>query len=388
MDTLDTLQQTTETPKKKTRSGLFVTLAILLGLFIVIGLLSFNAWRVLFNPSLVKESLTEEFITSELVPATLEVFSTWRAKQRFENKESLSGVNEPDIVLLVSFMKAAEWREVKELLITDDFIINTVSSSVDGLYAWIDSKDIWPDINWDMELVKQRLSGQEGRDAVLIAYHALPEATDEDIADFKHRLSQVPPGVEILYNLCQFPDKWNGKKVDWREDQIADYMDALASVNDNLPAIFNFSTEFGQSASEENLILVKTFLRAIRITALAGGLLVVALIALIAGLKVRSRKALGKYVGIPLLAGGALVVLLALIGRPGIIAAVKGVLLSAVSDYARLEISNSLTRLMSVYFLPLLIQGAVIAGIGLLLLLLMLIKIPEKVPAEKEEPAV
>lgn len=59
-----------------------VILAILLALFTVVGLICFNVWRVLFNPPLVKETLTEEVVSTDIVPATLEVFSEWRAEQR------------------------------------------------------------------------------------------------------------------------------------------------------------------------------------------------------------------------------------------------------------------------------------------------------------------
>lgn len=382
---METEKQTVEAPVKQKKGfvapkAIGVILAILLTLFIVIGLVGFNVWRVFFNAPLVKETLTNEVVSTDLVPATLEVFSEWRAQQRVENNESLSGVNEPDIVLLISFMKADEWREIKQLLISDEFVTQIVSDSVDGLYAWIDSDEIWPDVTWNMTLLKERMSGPEGKEAIMIAYHTLPEATEEQIADFEHRLSQVPEGVEVLYNLAQFPEPWY-------QDQVADYVDALKSANDNIPETFHFSEEFGgdSDAQAANLWAVKGLLRLIRLIAVAGWIVALSLAVLILILNVRSRRTLGKYIGIPLLIGGALALLIALAGQTLVTQVVTGGMLSAISDFARIEIGNSIRRLTSLFFQPLLLQSSILAGLGLLLIVQMAIKNTTKIPAASEQ---
>lgn len=358
-------------------------LAVLLGLFTVVGLLCFNVWRILFNPPLVKETLLSEVVSSNIVPATLEVFSEWRADQRVQNKESLSGVNEPDIVLLMSFLDAENWLEIKELLVTEEFVNSIVSSSVDGLYAWIDSDDIWPDINWDMTLLKERIAGQEGVDAIMVAYMALPEATEEDITDFQLRLSQVPAGVEVLYNLARYP-------APWYDDQVGDYMDALDTANDNIPVTFNFSREFGQTASGEALVQIKGQVRMVRFITVFGWIFALFLLVLIVVLKVRNRRSLGKYVGIPLIIGGALSVVIALIGQSPIIRAVIESLMSGTSEFARMEFANSFSRLAALFFRPLLMQGAVIAGLGAVFIALRFFKRAGKegtvVPGEEGIP--
>ncbi len=241
-----------------------------------------------------------------------------------------------------------------------------------------------------MALLKQRMAGQEGEDAIMVAYLTLPEATEEDIADFQHRLAQVPEGVEVLYNLCQFPSVWHGDEVNWHDDQVADYIDSLESANDNIPVIFNFSQEFGGASEEDasqeaSLVMAKNLLRTVRFIAIAGWIFALVLLALILIFKVRSRKSLGKYVGIPLIIGGVISVVIALVGQMVIIQAVTNSMLSATSDFARLEITNSLQRLASLFFQPLLIQGAVIGGIGLVMIVLMFIKRSAKAKVEKDE---
>lgn len=358
-------------PKKKS-SGFVTALAVILAIIFVfvatIGLIGFNVWRVLFNPTLVKETLTEEVTTSQIVPSTLEMFSEWRAQARVDNKEALSGVTEPDIVLLLSFLKAEDWKEIKDLLITDEFVIHLISTSIDGIYRWIDSEDIWPQITWDMTQLKQQMSGQNGEDAITVAYLKLPIATEEDIADFKSRLAKVPPGVEVLYNLAQFPEPWH-------EDQINDYIDALDDAAENISEKFVFSEVFGMSLSipDTSLILAKNLLRLIRNLALTSWIAALVLLLLIAAIKVRSKRTLGKFIGIPLAISGIIAMVMALVMQPMIIKLVTSNLLESISEYAHNEISNSLVRLSLVFFTPLLIQGAVIAGIGVLLIVLMFV---------------
>ncbi|MBT3319845.1 MAG: hypothetical protein HN948_06515 [Clostridia bacterium] len=362
-------------------NGLAIFLAILFVFFSIFGLIGFNIWRVLFNPQLVKQTLTQEVTQTQLVPSALELFSEGRAQQRVENSESLSGVTEPDIVLLLSFMKAEDWQEVRQLLVTDEFVVHLISTSVDGLYLWIDSEDEWPAINWDMRLLKERMVGQEGIDAVMVAYSKMPEATDEQIADFKHRLSQVPEGVEVLYNLAQFPDPWF-------DDQVADYVDALQDANDNIPADFDFSKEFGLGSSEQSMdpLVVKNILRIVRFAAIAFWVIALILLILILSLKVRSRNTLGRFVGIPMLIIGAIVVAIAIVGKWAIMSAVAGSLLSMTSDFARLEITNSVARLTALFFQPLLIQGAVVGAIGIILIVIMLIRRRKGKGASSELP--
>jgi hypothetical protein len=374
---MTTEQPATDVPvrpdKEKKPSGCITSLAVLLAILFVFlavtGLIGFNIWRVLFNPPLVKQTLTTEVVSSDLVPATLEVFSEWRAEQRVKNNESLSGVNEPDIVLLISYLKTEDWKKIKQLLVTDDFVTHIISVSVDGLYAWLDSKDLWPAINWEMTPLKTRVAGQEGIDAIMVAYAALPVCGEAEIADLQQRLSKVPPGVEVLYNLCQFPDPWH-------DDQVADYVDSLQGVNDNIPALFNFSQELGKSSSGQaiNLALVKSQLRLVRFIAMTGWVIALVILVLIIAIKVRSRGTLGKFVGIPLLISGALAALIALVGQPAIIQLVEKSLLAATSDFARQEIENSLKHLTSLFFQPLLIEGVVLAVLGIVLIVVMLIK--------------
>jgi hypothetical protein len=360
-------------PKKSagTSNALAIILAVAFVFFAIVGLIGFDIWRVLFNPTLVKQTLTTEIVSSDVAPALLRVFSEWRAEQRVANNESLSGVGEPDVVLLISYVELDGWHQIKQLLVTDDFVTHLISVSVDGLYGWIDTDDLWPNIVWEMTPLKSRMSGEQGVDAIMVAYSAMPECTDAEIADFQERLLKVPPGVEVLYNLCQFPDPWH-------QDQVNDYVEALNGVNENIPVRFNFSDEFGlSSGSAVDPVLLKSELRLLRLIAQWGWLIALVLLLVILGIKVRSRRSLGQFIGIPLTVTGALAILIAWVGQASIIQFIMGSLLAVTSDVAHQEIQSSLKHLTSLFFQPLLIEGIILAGLGIVLIVVMFIRSPK-----------
>ncbi|NPV87332.1 MAG: hypothetical protein HPY45_15140 [Anaerolineae bacterium] len=354
-------------PRSTGRRAAVIVLGVLFVITAVVGAVGFDVWRVLFNPPLVKQTLTDEMVKSDLVAAVLQAFSEQRARQRVERGEALSGVDEPDIALLLSFVSLDDWRAIKKLLVTDDFINHLVSVSVDALYTWIDSPDPAPKLVWNMQPLKARVSGNEGKEAILTAYAALPQCKPEEVADFQARLSQVPPGVEVLYNLCQFP-------MPYRTDQIDDYVHALEIVNENVPLEFNFGKMLEESPSA-NPQAVKTLLRRVRFA--AHWMWVLALVFLLALLALSrfDRRRLGIYAGIPLLVAGALTLLLAGAAQPLLANLISNALLAQTSELVRAEVSASLARLARLFFQPLWVQGAVMALGGAALLIIARIRV-------------
>jgi len=352
-----------------TARGLALVLAVLFVILALIGLVGYDFWRVLFNPTLVKEVLTDEVVHSDLVPAVLEAFSEGRAQQRVEKGEALSGVDEPDIVLLMSYINADGWRTIRGIMLTDEFLTHLVSVGVDGVYRWIDSADQWPQVVWDMTLLKTRLVGEEGEEAIMVAYGAMPECTQAEIDDFTARLAAVPPGVEVLYNLCQFPEPW-------QEDQVSDYVNALIDVNQNLPEQYNFSQRLAEKSISNvaNPEMLKSQLRTMRALARWGWLAAILLLALVAALAVRTFKSLGEFIGIPFVAVGLLALAVKFGMQAGLSAFFGGSLLASISPLLRQEVERSLMHLTSEIFQPLLLQGIVFLVVGIGLIVLTIVK--------------
>jgi hypothetical protein len=354
-------------PKRKRKNFFVVLLLLILALVLifttVLTVVGFDIWRVAFDPTLVKGMLTDEFVDSPLIPRVLENLSQRRAQERIESGESLSGVNEPDIMLLISFLDFDDWNEMRRLIVTDEFITHLISVTVDSFYDWLDSSDPSPKFVWDVTALKDNLTGQAGMDAIMVAYRALPECTDQELADFEARLGAMPPGVEILYNLCQFPG-------DFGEDQIGDYVNALVDVSDNVPDEYDFSRMLGGEQSSGFFMAAKMLLRAFR--TLGPFLWAVPLVVLIlmGAIGVRSWGDAGGWLGVPLLLSGGLVLGGTYSSRAAMLSALYNRFGENISPLLREELQSSYYGLSGHVFQPMLIQGAVIAGIGLVLIVL------------------
>ena len=115
----------------------------------------------------------------------------WFSEQRVREGIALTGVDEPDMVLLLSFMDRNSWRAVRAEVLTDEFLTHLVSVSVDGTYQWIDSENIVPQVTYDLRQFINRVDTEHGTNSVVIAYDQLDACTEEEIADFLARLAAL-----------------------------------------------------------------------------------------------------------------------------------------------------------------------------------------------------
>ncbi len=343
---------------------LALPLALLLLLAIPLAILSFDIWRVVFNLPLIKAFITDEVVNSDLIPAGLAWFSEERAKERVKSGEALSGVDEPDVVLLLSFLSADDWRAIKKEILPDEFLTHLVSVTVDGAYTWIDSADRVPQITWDLKPFKAGVAGQPGENAVTIAYLALPACTEEQIADFLARLAASPAGVEVLYNLCEFPDPWH-------DDQIQDYVNALVDVNQNIPDQFALTETLSQMPDRDGVgpETIKEQLRLIRLLGMLAWALPLLLLVLIAALVVRSLRTLSGWLAVPLFIGGLLTLLIVIALNVTVATYLSSGVLSETPELLRQEVIRVVTRLAGEIFNPMLIQAGVILVISVLIVL-------------------
>lgn len=358
--------------EKKGPSIIAKLLALLIALVLMLALpaslLAFDLWRVVFNPPLIKALITDEVVNSDLIPIALEWFSDQRAQQRVASGEALTGVDEPDIVLLTSFLDRDDWRGIKKEVLTDEFLTHLVSVTVDGAYGWIDSAERVPQITWDLKPFVEGVNSEHGVNAITIAYDNLPPCKQEEIDDYLYRLSLVPPGTEILYNLCEFPDPWH-------EDQVTDYVNALFAVVDNIPTEFALTAVLAGVADQGGVgpEALKQQLRLIRLLGGTAWALPLVLVLLIVALVVRSLPSLGRWLGVPLLVGGFIALLPALAYRYLITNVLAAGLLSEIPDLIRPEVVRIIGRVADAIFQPLLIQAVVIVLVAVVLMVLQML---------------
>jgi len=270
--------------------------------------------------------------------------------------------DEPDIVQLIEIVDSDDWRRVRAEVLPDEILAEWVSVSVDGVYAWIDSDDRIPNIVLQLQPFKDRVNSQHGINSVQIVYDSLAPCEQAQIDDFQSRLDAAPVGKEVPYNLCQFPDPWC-------EDQISDYHDSLLEVVGNVPAELALSQELAQEENPGSIgpEALKNQLRLARSLAHLAPLGALALLLLILLLAVRSWREFGRWWGLPLLIGGFLVVLMALLYSPVIATLLSAGPMSEVPPLVRHEATQATTRVTKLIFGPMLRQSLVVFGLGLVL---------------------
>lgn len=339
--------------------------ALLFIISLPFGLLLFNAGRVLYDPPLMKEILTEITIESDLVPAGLSWYSTIRARERYVSGQAEAWVDEPNLVDLIEFIEFSGWRTIRWEVLTNDILTDWVSTSVDDVYAWIDSDQPVPEIVLDLTKFRQRVASDHGLQAIMIAYQALPPCTEEQINDFKGRLASASAGTEVLYNLCSFPDPWY-------EDQFLNYLDSLEDLAANTPSTINLIGQLPRtmdipSAGAETIKQPLRFSRQIVWAALVTPAV---FLILLASLVVRSWGDIGRWLGVPLAIGGTFTALPALFHRSIVIRMLSLSTINKIPPIVQNEVTEAILRFAKEIFEPMLWASLVILPISLVLILI------------------
>ena len=333
---------------------------------------AYDLGRTVFNVPLVKGILTDEVVNSDLIPVILEWFSERRAQQRVDSGLALTGIDEPDIVLLMSFIDRDGWQRIKEVLLTPEMLTDWVSVTVDGFYEWIDSSDPLPQIIFNLESLIERVDSKHSINSVLIAFEYLDLCTQDQIDDFVARAKAAPEGSEVLYNLCEFPDPWY-------DDQFLDYVASFVDVVANVPKSFALTQELTQLEDRQGIgaEMVKQQLRTVRTASRFAW--IAPLVLLVILLALRPAWSIGVRAGLPLLIGGGLTLVPPFLYQGLIKRVLSWGVLSEVPVVILNEASRALLRLLDVVFKPMLIQSIVIIVVGLLIVIIsMIIKNKQK----------
>jgi hypothetical protein len=372
--------------------GKFIAFLFVL-LFIIglpLSLLAFDVGRVVFNPPFIKRLVTDEVTNSDLLPVVMEWYSERRAQERVDSGEALVGIDEPDILLLMSYLDRNDWKKIKTEVLTNPILEGWVSVSVDGFYEWIDTSDKYPQITWSMQPFKDHVLSKNsgdithGEKAITIAFNKLPTCTRAEVDDFEARLA-ANPGKEVLYNLCNFTGWYGANNFDYGKDQFRQYLEALTDVVNNIPDRFNLTEEVKNLDEKEGVgpEAIKRELRLIRFFMTYAWLVPIILILLIVIFAVRSLREFGRWVGLPLIVGGLIALLPTLVYRPIIHWLLSAGPLSEVPDVIQPEAIRISNRLAAAAFQPMMIQAIIAMVLGIALAIFAFVGKKTR----KEEPA-
>jgi len=277
--------------------------------------------------------------------------------------EAQTALTEPDTLKALQFPTLENWRQIKSIVLPNRFLETWVSVTLDGLYAWIDTRDPLPNIVLDLKPWKDYNRSPYGEQAIQIVYDSLPPCQQADIDDFLKRLLAASPGQEVLYNLytpCMFPDPW-------RPDQNQDYLNERDKIIDTAPNFFALTQELARVEKESGVGAenIKQQIRLFRTLAQFSIIVPFIVLLLLVLLAWRSRFDFARWLGVPILAGGILSLLPTLVYQPVINAALITGPMSEVPPQVQTEFTRAFGVLLAEIFNPMLLQSAMILLIGL-----------------------
>jgi len=277
-----------------------------------LALMANNVGDVLFNQEKVNEITTGVVLDSELVPAALEIMTNRQAEDistKIEDTDTPGG-KQLNLYNLIYSMEEQNWKNLKTALLADDLIQSWIEVTVNGFYNWLDTDDQLPFISWKMEPLKDRMSGPEGEAAVVAFYDSLPDCTDLQMEKMQTIPGEPLPRGKMVKELCKlstFP----------HTEQIEVYKDVLRMVVEAMPPEYNATQALLKQ--REQIGGVYTFkwnIRNIRWQLDTVLLLPLGLLLLILFIGVRSMEGLGQWFGIPLIGGGLISLITAILYRP------------------------------------------------------------------------
>jgi hypothetical protein len=337
-------------------------LAGVLILALPISLLINNLGNVIFNQETIEAIAIEVIVNSELVPAALEFTTNQQATEistKIEDTERPEGRG-LNLYNMIFSMQDEDWIAFREALLSEDVIAGWVSGTVRGLFAWLDSEDAVPVIIWDMNPLIQKMSGPEGRDAVVAYYESLPDCTDLQMEELRTQPGEPLPRAKMVEELCKlstFP----------HSEQIQVYTDVMKMVVDATPREFNATQSLldGRDPSQ-GLFTLKWQFRTYRYNMDTVLLIPLILLFLILIFGVRSLEGLGQWWGIPLIGGSLIALLSSLLSGTLWRGFLTGNMPEGIPQTSLLyhQIIESTSRMVAPVFNPLIWQSFMILLIG------------------------
>ncbi len=336
-----------------------VLLGFLLTLSLPLILLLHTTTNIVLDPVRITQLTVDAALHSQLVPYGLQ----WYARDTL--KRSIPPDEQANYLALLDALTIDDWNTLRTLFISDAMLDAWARNTADGLNALLENPSMKPVVTWDMRPLRQNLQGENGSKALLLIYERMPACTQAQTQDFETALENAQ-GM-IAYPWCRLPDPW-------LSDQRQAFQDTIHTVAEKVPDTFVLSDYLWGGATPEMMDTLAQRERQVRTLSRWGIALLLVCLWLIAALVVRTWHSLAVWWGVPLLLGGGLTWgashALPMLLQSGLQIALRGVF----SDYPPLQ--EEVLRLLKeglAWLTPVLAwQGALIAGLGLLLLLMRL----------------
>jgi hypothetical protein len=335
---------------------LFVTLT----LTTLLSIISYDLLQVANNSALQKNALDEIVIESGLIYQWLQSYAT----QKLEDG-SVQG--ESGIWYLISRLSPEDWEALNGKIITEDFRIGLVNSTVNAFTQWLKSDEYDLTLKWNLSPLINVLSNELTKESVEDFIRSLPVCTQEELNAILLQITTRPLDQIQIENLCKLPDPF-------LEQQVNFFYGSLSWAENDLAAEIEISLwQDVQGVNQRDIRMIKTAFKAVGFMGEWGWILVFALLVLILVLCLPSLDDIALWLGVPFILSGTALVALAVACR-GI--ALLGLSLPIIKGEPNLNtaINSSLLKLLDNVHHPMLWQGVGLLAIGFILFCVLLIR--------------
>ncbi|NQS91714.1 MAG: hypothetical protein HQ574_04830 [Chloroflexi bacterium] len=331
-----------------------------------LSLLANNAGEVLFDEEEINGIATTVVLDSEIIPAALEIITNRQAEDistKIEDADPPGG-RELNLFNLIYSMEEHNWNNFRQALLVDEVVARWITDTTNGFFHWLDSEDQIPNIIWDLAPMVEKMRGPEGEEAVVAFYDSLPDCTDLQMEEMKTEPGDPLPRTKMVKELCKLSTYPH-------VEQIQVYNDIMKMVVNATPPEYNATQSALKNQAEFNgMFTLKWNLRTIRWNLDTVLLIPLVLLFLILIFGVRSLDGLGQWWGIPLIGGGLISLVTALLYRPLWTGLLTDRMPEAIPQTSLLyhELIEGSTRIISPIFNPLTWQSflVLLLGVGFL----------------------
>lgn len=343
---------------------------IVAGVLIIVLPLSMvlsNVGNVLFNQEQMTEIVNGVVLDSELIPAALEVQTNRQASEisnKIERPDRPEG-QELELYNLISSMEEENWKRFKEALLSDEVLESWIQTIFDGFFTWLDTDEPIPYISLNMGPIIENMKGPEGEAAVVAFYDSLPDCSDRTMEGMQTNPGDPLPRSKMVTELCKlstFP----------HADQIEVYKEVMAMVVEATPQEFNATQAFLKQRDQiGGIFTLKWTIRTWRWRMDTVTLTPLFLLLMILFLGVRSMEGLGQWFGVPLIGGGLISLITALLSKTlwrGWLAENLPMEVIPPTSLLYHELIEGTSRIIGPIFNPLILQSffILLIGVGLL----------------------
>lgn len=264
-------------------------LAILAAFFLIVTLpcatWMLSTGQMLLDADSYKNALANENVYADLIPALLPAIA--EGEHNPDTPEALT------LVSIVGNLDANDWRRIAELLVPPQWLRTQVENNLDIFIDWLNDDIPTPNLRFDTGLLRERLTGREGQQAVNLIMGSWPPCTDEQL--------------DVLLNYDDRPDaafpfcQPSGEYVAVMSEALANILREQAN---HLPDEFPPPDWLENNAVRRELNNIKLGVRWAQTFVIELWILAAGLLSLIVFFTVRSLKSFGQWSGVSLLLSG------------------------------------------------------------------------------------